>query len=165
MTALDPRRLARCHGRLAARGGAFVQAADTLPCGFVAAADPAAQAVAQSRRTHRHSGSLQLGGQLAAAPAFAMQREQFFAQRVKQVFGGPPFFRRLAFRQLGQLFVERRVIQLRGDLRVINACAHTTSLHFLFRLAFGFLSSSLCAWRRARQRIGVQRHAARLKAG
>src|SRR5205823_12606318 len=90
------------------------------------------------RRTHRHSGSLQLGGQLAAAPAFAIQREQFFAQRFQQVFGGPPFFRRLAFRQLRQLFLQCRVIQLRGDLRVINACAHTnfTSLSLSARLWF-----------------------------
>jgi len=53
-----------------------------------------------------------------------MQGKQSLAQRFQHINGGLPFSRRFALRQLFQFLFERRVIELGGDLSVVNVGAH-----------------------------------------
>jgi len=114
----------RLNGRLHVRRSAFRSAVRARSCGSVAARHPAAQTFAQARWVDRHAGSLQLIGQLAAAPPLVMQRQQSFAQWLQHVGGSLALPRRLPFRQLREFLFQRRVVQCRGQLRVINRCSH-----------------------------------------
>jgi len=113
----------RCWRR-GGRGGAFALAGSAPLGGSLAARCPAVQAFAHTRRIHWHSGGFQFFRQLLAPPAFAVQCDYSLTQRFQQVNGGLPIFRRLALRQLFQFFIQRWIIQFRGDLSVINAFAH-----------------------------------------
>ena len=110
--------------RRSGRGGAFALAGSASFGGSFAACCPAVQAFAHTRRIHWHSGGFQFCRQLLATPAFALQCQYPFAQRFQQVNGGLPVFRRLMLCQLFQFFIQRWIIQLHGDLSVINAFAH-----------------------------------------
>ena len=104
--------------------GAFALAGSASLGGSLPARGPAVHAFAHPRRIYRHTGSFQFIRQLLAAPAFAPQCQHPLALRFQQVNGGLPIFWRLTLRQLFQFFVQRRIIQFRGDLSVINAFAH-----------------------------------------
>src|ERR1035438_5264799 len=106
-------------------GDGLVALGSTSLGGPLAAIRPSVQAFAHTRGIYRHSGGFQFFRQLLAAPAFALQCDYSFAQWFQQVNGGLPIFRRLALRQLFQFFIQRWIIQFRGDLSVINAFAHT----------------------------------------
>jgi hypothetical protein len=123
--AFAPSTLVCRRWRRGVRGGAFAPVVSATLRGSLAARCPAVQAFAHTRGIYRHSGGFQFFRQLLAAPAFALQCDYSFAQWFQQVNGGLPIFRRLALRQLFQFFIQRWIIQFRGDLSVINAFAHT----------------------------------------
>ena len=104
-----------------------------LPC-FLSIASPLAETFAESRGTDRNSGSFQFLDQLAAAPAFAMEGQQPFAQRFQRISGGPALLGRFLLAQLFQFLFDYGVIEFCGQLAVINTCFHATSLS-LFAVA------------------------------
>ena len=100
--ALAASTLIRCGWWCVGCGGEFALAGSASLGGFLAACCPAVQAFAHPRRIDRRSGGIQFFRQLLAAPAFALQGEYRFAQRLQQINGGLPAFWRLSSRQLFQ---------------------------------------------------------------
>jgi len=97
----------------------------STPLRVAFAVRPVVQTFADSRHADRHSGGFQFVGDLLAVPALAVQGQQSFAQRFKQINGALAAFGRLVLCELFQFFIQRRVVGFGGDLFVVNAFAHS----------------------------------------
>jgi len=103
--------------------GAFAPPVSAPLGASVAASHPAIQAFAQPRWTHWHAGGLQFIHQLLAAPSLRCNASNRSRNGSNT---SPAVFRFWAVRvpPIASAFSPAPVIQFRGNLCVINACAH-----------------------------------------